>query len=385
MNPREFTRLAVAVPLLGAAALFCAPRPAAAGGPGSSAVQVLKTDMSPRAAGMAGAFVAVVDDVYSLAYNPAGLGQLYVPEASAMYLSGFDDASLNYLAAGSPLPFLGLAGFSRPGVGLALMMSDAGSFRYNLINSDGSVFSRDFDAQKDLALTAGYGEKVYSGVVNLEGYKARIDQYLGVNVKYVRSTILEDSSPPSTLAFDAGWLLLEPHLGLSLGASLSNAGSGLKYGSETAPLPAILRLGAAWQKPTVMDQSVLLAAESDFYTNESLKSLRFGMEYHFQRVFNLRLGYRAAEDNNGMTLGFGLHYGDMALDFATGLDNAVYNSTLLSFSYKFSGLVLNEYRKKASYKAAPAGTTPAKTAPRAPARTAPATEKKKDSDFFWLY
>lgn len=392
MNTRnKITAGKTAGALLVAAVLLACALPAAAGGPGSAAMQVLKTEMSPRAAGMGGAFVAVADDVYSLAYNPAGLGRLYVPEASAMYHSGFDDSSLNYLAGATPLPLLGFAGLSKPGVAFSLMMADAGSFQYNMIAYDGSVFSKNFDAQKDLVLTAGYGEKVYSDEVNLEGYKAAIEQYLGLNVKYVRSTMLEDDSPPSSLAFDAGWLLAERNLGLSLGASISNYGGGLKYGTETAPLPAILRLGAAWERPTVMDQSVLLAAESDFYTNESIKSLRFGCEYHFQRVFNLRLGYKAAEDNKGMTLGFGLHYGDMALDFSTGMGNEVYNSSLIAFSYKFSGIAINEYKKKA-YKAAPRSdrqapaAAPAKKAPAKPkARTAPAPEKKKDTDFFWIY
>lgn len=391
MNTRNNFKLGKPAAALLAAAVFLGyARPAGAGGPGSAAMQVLKTEMSPRAAGMGGAFVAVADDVYSLAYNPAGLGRLYIPEASAMYHSGFDDSSLNHLAGGMPLPLIGFAGLSKPGMAFSLMMADAGSFQYNLIANDGSVFSKNFDAQKDLVLTLGYGEKVYADEVNLEGFKAAIDQYLGLNVKYVRSTMLEDDSPPSTLAFDAGWLMTERNLGLSLGASIANYGGGLKYGTETTPLPTILRVGAAWEKPTVMDQSVLLAAESDFYMNEAIRSLRFGLEYHFQRIFNLRLGYKAAEDNKGMTMGFGLHYGDMALDFSTGMANEVYNSSLIAFSYKFSNITINEYKKKTSYKAprqdrpAPAAA-PAKAPAKPRAKTAPAPEKKKDSDFFWIY
>ena len=361
--------------------------PAHAGGPGSAGMQVLKTDMSPRAAGMGGAFVAVADDIYSLDYNPAGLGQLYMPEASAMYMAGFDDASLQHFSFGMPLPIRGLAGLSKPGAGISLLMSDAGKFNYQAIMPDGSVFSKSFTAQKDLALTFGYGEKVYSGEVNLEGYNAKIEQYLGVNAKYIRSTLLEDSTPPSTLAFDAGWLLLEPKLGLSLGASIANYGGGLKYASETTKLPSIIRLGAAYQHSTITDQSILLCAESDFYSSESLKSLRFGTEYQFEDIFKLRLGYKAAEDNKGFTLGFGLHYNDMSLDFAPGLANEVYNSSQLAFSYKFTGITVKEYRKKTAYKdPQPEGKPAARPAQAKPARKTPAAPaKKKDSDFFWIY
>lgn len=361
---------------------------ASAGGPGSAGMQVLKTDMSPRAAGMGGAFVAVADDIYSLDYNPAGLGQLYIPEASAMYLSGFDDSTLQHLSYGMPLPFIGFAGLQKPGAGLSLMMSGAGTLNYQRINTDGSISAKSYDAQKDLTLTFGYGEKVFSGDVNLEGYNAKIEQYLGMNAKYIRSTLLETYSA-NALAIDAGWLMMEPNLGLSFGAAVSNFGSGLKYVSETTPLPSIVRLGLAYQRPTVMDQSVLLAAEGDFYTKEAQKSLRLGMEYHFQSIFNLRLGYKTAEDNKGFTMGLGVRYEDMALDLAMGMGNAVYNATQVAFSYKFTGITVKEYRKKTKYrdpepeKKSPAVKTRSQKAK--PARKPAAQEKKKDSDFFLIY
>ncbi len=382
----EKTKAALLLRLI-PALLMLAPAAAFAGGPGSAGMQVLKTDMSPRAAGMGGAFVAVADDIYSMDYNPAGLGQLYIPEASAMHLSGFDDSTVQHLSYGMPLPFIGFAGLQKPGAGLSLMMSGAGSLNYQRINSDGSIFSKSYDAQKDLALSFGYGEKVYSGEVKLQGYNAKLEQYLGMNVKYIKSTMLETYSA-SALALDAGWLIMEPNLGLSFGASVANFGGGLKYVSEVTPLPSIVRLGLAYQRPTVMDQSVLLAVEGDFYTKEAQRSLRLGMEYHFQSIFNLRAGYRAAEDNKGLTMGLGVHYEDMSLDFAMGMGNAVYNASQVAFSYKFTGITVKEYRRKTNYrepepeKRAPAVKTRQQSKP---SRKPDAPEKKKDSDFFWIY
>lgn len=392
MNIKKHIKRNCAVPalLIALASLPCLLCTAQAGGSGSAGMQVLKSDMSPRAAAMGGAFVSVADDIYAIDYNPAGLGQLYIPEASAMYLSGFDDSTLNHISMGLPLPFIGLGGLAKPGFGVSLMLSDAGSFNYRRIMGDGSVFSKSYDAQKDFMLAFGYGEKVYSDEVNLEGYNAKIEQYLGLNIKYIRSTMLEDKDPPSTVAFDGGWLMMEPKLGVTLGASLANYGAGLKYGTEVTKLPSILRLGASWQRPTVQDQSVLLAAETDFYMAEAMKSLRFGVEYHFEKIFNLRMGYKAAEDNSGFTMGLGLHYGDMFLDYSSGLSNEVYNASQLSFSYRFSGITIKEYRRKVNYKepetkkAAPAAKAkqPAREE-RRPAKAAP--EKKQDSDFFWIY
>ncbi|MDD5207925.1 MAG: PorV/PorQ family protein [Elusimicrobiales bacterium] len=406
MNTRKHIKGGGAVTALFiTAAILGVGVPASAGGPGSAGMQVLKSDMSPRAAGMGGAFVAVADDIYTMSYNPAGLGQLYIPEASAvLHQSGFDDSSMNNISFGLPLPFIGLGGLAKPGFGISLMLSDAGSFSYRqrIPNTapahigEFNTTSKSYDAQKDVALTFGYGEKVYSGEVNLEGYNAKIEQYLGLNLKYLKSTMLEHYSA-TAFAFDGGWLMLEPNLGLSLGASISNYGSGLKYGTEQTKLPSILRVGASWEKPTVMDQSILLATEGDFYMAEGEKSLRFGLEYHFEKVFNLRLGYKAAEDNKGMTMGLGLHYNDMSLDFSSAMGNEVYNAKQLAFSYRFSGVTIGEYKKKMNFKdpeTRKAGQDDAVKKPsvqeqkparqeRKPAKGAP--EKKKDSDFFWIY
>lgn len=372
-------------------ALFLSAASAAmAGGAGSTGMQMLKSDISPRAMGMGGAFVAVADDIYTVNYNPAGLGQLYVPEASAMYLSGFEDAKINSLAFGMPLPLPGLAGVSKPSVALSLLGSDAGSFTHRLINSDGSVTSRSLDAQSDLAVTASYGEKVFAEDVTFEGYTTKVDQYVGLSAKYLRSTMLEKYSATG-LAFDAGWLAMAPKLGLTFGASLANFGSGLKYIKETTKLPSILRVGLSYERPTIMDQSVMLTSEADIYTAEAQKSYRAGLEYHFENIFTLRLGYRTGDDNGGMTMGFGLRYDDMALDFATGAGAEVYNTSQLSFTYRFSGVAIKEYRRKTVFRGpdqkradpvkGKADTPKTRKEPK-PAAT---PKKSADSDFFWLY
>lgn len=374
---------------IGAALLLACAVPAAAGGPGSAGVQVLKSDFSPRALAMGGAFVAVADDAYASAYNPAGLGQLYLPEASAMYQSGFDDSTLQHLSFTLPLPIEGFAGFDKPALGVSAMFSDSGRFTYNPIDSNGNVNSVSMDAESTRAIGLSYGEKVFSDDVNLEGYNAKIEQYLGFSVKYVGSELLETYSA-SALAFDGGWLLRETNLGLNLGASISNFGGGMKYYKETTPLPTILRLGASYQAPTVMSQSLLLSAEADLYLQEKLKSYRAGLEYHFQEYFNFRLGYRAGEDNKGPAVGLGVRYENFALDFGMTMAGEVYNTSQVAFSYKFSGWRTGDYlRKKPQYRGPqPDEQRPAAKPERKPARKEtgkPGSKPKKDSDFFWIY
>ncbi len=382
----------LAVPAAVCAAVLACVFPARAGGPGSAGVQVLKSDISPRAAGMGGAFVAVADDAYAANYNPAGVAQLYIPEASAMYHSGFEDASLQNFTFTMPLPIEGLAGFDNPGLGLSALFSDSGEFEYNRIDEGGGVSSFSMDAESTRVVALTYGEKVFSGEVNLEGYKANIDQYFGLTAKYIGSELLETYSA-SAVAFDAGWLARDLNSGLAFGASVSNFGSGLRYYQESTPLPTILRVGASYQRPTVMSQSLLLAVDGDIYLEEQLKSLRVGLEYHFQDMFNFRLGYKGMEDNKGMALGLGIHYENFALDFGMSLGAAVFNTTQVAFSYKFAGWRSAEFKKSRPHqdralreqdrRAEPA--KPAKRAAPAEKKAAPAKKTKTDADFFWIY
>ncbi len=378
-------RLAAAL-RAGAALLLCA-LPAAAGGPGSAGVQVLKNDFSPRAAGMGGAFAAVADDAYASVYNPAGLGQLYMPEASAMYYSGFEDSSLQHLSFVLPLQFQGLAGYDKPGFGVSALFSDGGKFVYRPIGAGGTVGEYSMDAESTKVLALSYGEKVFAGEVDLEGYKANMEQYLGLSAKYVGSELLQTYSA-SAFAIDGGWLLRDLNSGLSMGVSLSNFGSGLKYYKEDTPLPSILRVGAAWQPPTVMSQSLLLAVDMDMYLQEQLKSLRAGLEYHFQDMFSFRLGYKGMDDNKGLALGLGVHYESFALDFGMSVAGEVYNTSQVSFSYKFAGWRTAELKKKArEFRAPPPEPEKKQPAARPGAKPAgkPAAKPKTDSDFFWIY
>jgi hypothetical protein len=164
----------------------------------------------------------------------------------------------------------------------------------------------------------------------------------------------------------------------------------MKYLKIADPLPSILRLGVSYERPTVLDQSILLALEGDLYMAESLKSLRAGLEYHFENIFNLRLGYKALEDNKGPAMGIGVHYEGFSLDLGMSLANEIFNTSQVSVSYKFAGWNLGERKKKQYRDPEEKQPTPKQTAK--PEKKGPAKprlrqepEQKKDSEFYWMY
>jgi hypothetical protein len=352
-----------------------------AGGPGTTSVQVLKMDISPRALGMGGNFVAIADDIYSMNYNPAGFGQIYVPEVSAMHLSGFEDSKVQFLGFGMPLPVLGLASLEKPGFGVSALFSGSGKLTYRKINDDGTISTKSLDAESNTVLTFSYGEKVYSVETNFDKYPAKLESYFGASIKYISSELVEDYSA-SAIAFDAGYLLMEPNLGLCFGLSLANFGTKVKYIEEKNSLPSILRAGISYQKPTVMDQSVLASIEYDSYVNEKTDSLRVGVEYLFMKIFSFRFGYKMLKENNGLAVGFGLNYENFILDFGTTFSNQVFNATQIGLSYKFTGVKIKTYKKAKKYLAPGEEKEKIKKQPKPEKKP---KKKTKEPDFLWIH
>jgi hypothetical protein len=337
---------------------------------------------------MGGVFAAIADDVYAAQYNPAGLGQLTVPAASAMYYSGFEDSRLQYLALGVPAPIRGLAGLERPVIALSAIFTQNGDFTPRTENEDFTISVGDtVHAESNRVLAFSYGEKVYSGDVKIDKYVGRFENYLGCSAKYIYSALLEQYSA-SALALDVGWLGKMPDLGLAAGISLTNYGTGLKYLKDSNPLPSVARAGLSWRHSTIRDHSVLLSVEGNAYTGENLWSYRAGLEYDFEQMFSLRLGYKAHDDNNGVAMGLGAHHEGFAVDFGISLGNAVFNTTQVAFTYQFSGLDLGRPKKARYSEQVEDQLKPQKNVK--PAKKKPAPQKResvpaeKGSDLYWV-
>ena len=314
-------------------------------GAGTVGLQFLNNDFSPRALGMGGAFVAVADDVYASDYNPAGLGQIKYPEISAMYQSGFDDAYMGGLHYGMLLPTVGFARYARPAVAVSVITASAGDITVRPLYANNDLGNaRTINAQQDYAVTVSFAEKFFVGDIILEKLRFEdIEQFYGVNVKYIRSTLVEDYTG-NGVAGDIGYLLKHNRSGVSLGASFSNLGSGVKYISDTTKMPSVARAGMSWLMPSLYEHQMRISAQADFHLNEDMLVFRAGAEYTFDRYVALRLGYIGHEDNPAFTIGASLKYDDLSIDIAGTIGGEVYDTTMASFNYRFSGLA---YKKSA--------------------------------------
>jgi hypothetical protein len=117
----------------------------------------------------------------------------------------------------------------------------------------------------------------------------------GANVKYLRSRIASDSA--STFALDFGTVGQLPHLPVSLGASVLNIGSGLRFIDQADHLPLTLAVGAAY-RPI---DAFTLSADVKHEPYDQLSEVDTGGEYRIG-VFAFRAGYAAPIQGADTTL-----------------------------------------------------------------------------------
>ncbi len=316
---------------------------------GTSVAQFLKIPAGARAASLGGAYAAAAEDVFAMAWNPAGLGHIKRTSLAGTYKSYIAD--LDYSFVGVAVPMQGSATF-----GVSALFLTTNSIEITTIeqpNGTGTYYD-------------------YSGFVLGVSYSRWLTDLLtvGATVKLIRESIYRESA--SALAFDIGSQFDTGLYGVRLAMCIANFGSKMQMDgpdinsvsdtnpnlqgdrdtnsrlrTQDWPLPLIFRMGI------MMD---LVGGTNTLFKNDHNRltlmmdandpidhNLRgnFGLEYSWNKVLSLRGGYYSNYDENtiGLTFGAGvnLRYGsnDVKIDYAYqdfGLLDSVHQYTLsLSF------------------------------------------------------
>ncbi len=223
------------------------PLTAFADGEGTTAAPFLKIGTSARAEAMGGAFTAVVNDVDSTYWNPAGLAQLKRSTLGFSHLEWFEGIRYEYLSYADKFDYLGAVGVN---VGyfylgdipktLELPTGDydpasAGTFRASDLMVGlgwaGNMFWRENKV--------GVGIKVISEAIDTnQAFVAALD---------VGDQLLLSKARWYHKAAETSWMInLVPSV---LGFSLKNLGTPIKYTTQNDSLPTTAQLGgrSAWQ------------------------------------------------------------------------------------------------------------------------------------------
>lgn len=278
---------------------------------GTTAAQVLKFNVGPRAIGMGGAFTSVSNDILSTYWNPAGTASIQSNEVFFNHTDLYLDVKHDYSAFATNLSDLGT-------VGLFV-----------------SVLSMDEMEVRTIEQPEGTGEFFDAGAlvigVNYSRYLTE-NFSIGFNFKYINESIWHMSA--NGFALDIGTLYKIPILNeFRIAASISNFGTKMRlegrdvtktYASGSTgrdilnvnleldqfDLPLLFRFGVS--ADLLKDESSRLTVGVDaVHPNDHSEYINSGLEYSWNEIVFIRGGYNSlfeTDSEKGLTLGFGLNY-----------------------------------------------------------------------------
>jgi hypothetical protein len=276
-----------------------------------------------RAAGMAGAFVSVEDDVASVFYNPAANYTVSDKKLSATFLKHVLDINSGNISYSFDIQnygkFTGYAGFT-----------NYGQFDYadNAGNLGGTFSASDF-----------MGGLSYSGELDS-------NFYFGAGVKFIYANLENVSA--SAVAVDAGLFYRMPERRLNLGLSILHAGTQItKIDGASDKIPLDIRMGFSHELkglPVLVSFNFHHLGDSDFDTfAERFKSFSAGAEISIGKYIKGRFGYNnlirsttASEIDKGLTgLAGGVGIITRTLNFNYGVSMYGSSTSLHRFSVNF--------------------------------------------------
>ena len=312
---------------------------------GTTAAKFLSIGIGARANAMGGSFSSIADDASALYWNPAGISYIDSYQGLFTYTSMFADINLNYFGIVIPGGEFGNFGFS-------VTALDYGDMEVTTEeNPDGIGLT--FSANS-FAFGLSYGRKITENLV------------LGATVKYIKESISNSSA--EGISFDIGTIFNTPFYGIRFSSSISNYGTKMKmegedllvrhdpdptsrgtnsaidanFSTDEFELPLKLQIGLSRDFYVMENQRLTLSVDAA-HPNDNSQYVNMGGELAlFNETVFLRGGYKTlflVDSQEGLTLGFGLHYEGLEL-FALSVDYSYQKLDYLDNVHSF-GLMID--------------------------------------------
>ncbi|OGF50943.1 MAG: hypothetical protein A2231_06620 [Candidatus Firestonebacteria bacterium RIFOXYA2_FULL_40_8] len=253
-------------------------------GAGSTSANFLRIGTGAKAAGMGEAQVAISDNVDSVYWNPAGLALVKNTEVSLMHLMYWQGINYEYAAVALPMKKIGTFGVS-------VSYLDSGLIDRTTENAGGS----------DYTAAGSFTYRAFSGAISY-GNKFVIEKMpmnLGASIKIVGDRL--DGEFQFGAGLDLG-VTSEIIKNGFIGVAFDNIG--ITFAKSTL-LPMQLKVGGGYLLNALgKDHLVVIAADGVLPFDSTLK-LNAGIEYSFQKMFFLRVGYKVNYALENLTAGAG--------------------------------------------------------------------------------
>jgi len=274
---------------------------------GTTAASFLEIGIGARGTSMGNAYVAVVDDVHSLYWNPAGLALMDKSEVSFIQTNWLAGIDFNNVSAAFPMGNMGTFGVALTSISIAEM---------DVTTIDQPEGTGERFGATDLSATLGWGRKF-------------TDRFsFGANVKYIEERIWHMKA--SSVAVDLGTTFKTQFKDMKVGMSVSNFGNKMRLqGDDTlievdiAPdqegnnsrinahldtdywsLPLTFRVGVAADVLKIPHGKLTMAIDAAHPNNYS-ESISVGGEFNLMDMAFLRAGqtfYLDDLDDDGNSL-----------------------------------------------------------------------------------
>jgi hypothetical protein len=290
---------------------------------GTTTANFLEIGFGAAGNAMGDAYVSLANDVSSIYWNPAGLAQMNRSEVMFVTQPWIVGINTTFGAVGIVVPNFGC-------IGAGIIMMDYGEMDVTTMAYQDGTGER-FTA-KDMAISISFARNL------VEGFS------FGASGKIITSSIWHETG--TALAFDLGVIIKtnffspkdENAHGLSIGMSMSNYGTSLKYdgldllvpidvdpnsagnyqsasgrlGTQEWELPMIFRIGVSVTPICKENYEIILLADA-LHPNNNTESVNIGAQCSltftsFGKVF-LRGGYKALfmkDSQYGASFGLGL-------------------------------------------------------------------------------
>lgn len=269
-------------------------------GKATTGVAIFNHSVGTRQLGMADAAVGLADDVNAIFYNPAGLAQVRKLELNAMYFNNIVDTKDEAVSIVTPLR-RGIFG-GTASVGIGIRAYQGGDIEVIMLDSNNNEIKHEtLSAENDYMVGIGYSEKIGKNL------------YLGLALKGIHSTLVEDYTA-SAVALDAGALYHTSVEGLSVGLSLLNNGTEMKFIDEGDALPMRTIIGAGYKIRPLSNVGVKVGLD---YMKEKNADGRtsIGAELTLLDMISVRSGYYVDSDLGSITAGIGIKLGSIQIDY----------------------------------------------------------------------
>lgn len=308
---------------------------------GTTGGSALRIGVGTRTAAMGNTFTGIADDVSSIYWNPAGLGQLERPQLSIMGANwlggvrhgwiGFAQSLGRWLSVGGDVSYLWTGDIlrtveSESDVG---RYQEMGTFNYS-----------------DMVIRAAVGSGEYKGV--------RIGAAFQVSQQGINYSTTSPRQQVRWNHVNLGLIYRPPVKNLRLGLGIFNVGATEQsYLDQQISIPRSIRLGGSYtvtidmpdttsttgdrSMPQLSQNYLTVGVDLDFRQDDSMQT-HLGLEYVFNNGFAVRGGYRGRTDFeflSNLSGGFGYATRAYQIDYAFVPFGEVGNAHRVSLSLDF--------------------------------------------------